>query len=253
MSAKTKPGIGFFTLACCEGCQFTLLFIDEITKLLEPFHIIHFNLLKEKNPDEKFDLVFIEGAVTTDTERKEILSLRARSEYVVAMGSCACFGGIPAMRNFVESKKLHKYVYHHRQHPHPVPASGIGEHIHVDYYMPGCPIIKEEMISFLQSFKKGRLPEEYRGSVCDQCPRRGKDCLLKEKAECLGAVTRGGCGALCPSDNIPCMLCRGPTETAHIAAEIKLFEKFGLSEQDIHQRLNLFKNIEDPETWGRQP
>jgi len=40
------------------------------------------------------------------------------------------------------------------------------------------------------------------------------------------------------------MLCRGPTEKANIDGEIKLFEKFGIDEREIHDRLNMFKNIE---------
>ena len=40
------------------------------------------------------------------------------------------------------------------------------------------------------------------------------------------------------------MLCRGPTDKLNVAVEIKLFERFGLEEQEIHDRLNMFKNIE---------
>ena len=67
---------------------------------------------------------------------------------------------------------------------------------------------------------------------------------MKEKADCMGAVTHGGCNALCTSDNIPCMLCRGPTEKLNVAAEIKMFKKFGVDVKEIHDRLNMFKNIE---------
>ena len=243
--SRTKPKLGLFTLTCCEGCQFTVLFIDKIMDLLAGFDIAHFNLLKEKNIVSEFDLAFIEGTVTTNTEIEEVKKIRNKTKFVVAMGTCACNGGIPAMRNFIESKKLRKYVYHHKIQPDSVPAAGIGEHIKVDYYMRGCPIIRDEFEDFIENYLQGKIIEPFQGSVCDQCPRRGTNCFMKEKVGCLGSVTHGGCNAQCTSNNIPCMLCRGPTDKLNIAVEIKLFERFGLNEKEIHDRLNMFKNIED--------
>jgi sulfhydrogenase subunit delta len=240
-----KPSIGFFTLTCCEGCQFTVLFVDDIMSILGQFDVLYFNLLKEKNEITELDLAFIEGAVTTTTEVEEVKEIRQKAKHVVAMGACAINGGIPAMRNFVASSSLRKYVYHHKKHPNSVPASGIGEHIEIDYYMRGCPIIKQEFVEFMKAYQKGQFMQPYEGPVCSQCPRRGVNCFLKEKVECLGAVAHGGCGALCPSDNIPCMLCRGPTDKLNVAAEIKMFKRFGLDAREIHDRLNLFKNVEE--------
>jgi coenzyme F420-reducing hydrogenase gamma subunit len=245
VSKQSKPTLGFFTFTCCEGCQFTLLFIDTIMSLLESFDIVYFNLLKEKNVVSELDLAFVEGAITTTTEMQELKKIRIKSKFVVALGTCACNGGIPAMRNFAESKTLRKYVYHHKKHPDSVPAAGIGEHIAVDYNMRGCPIIKDEFVDFVNNYLQGMIMEPYQGPVCSQCPRRGVNCFLKEKAECMGAVTHGGCNAICPADNIPCMLCRGPTEKLNVAAEIKLFKKFGLDAKEIHDRLNMFENVEE--------
>lgn len=245
-SEHTKPAVGFYTFTCCEGCQFAMLFIKDIMALLENFEIPYFNLLKEKNSNVDLDLAFVEGAITTTTEIQDLKEIRKRSKFVVAMGACACYGGVPAMRNFVESSALRKYVYHKAQHPEAVSVAGIDKHIEVDYYMRGCPIIKSEFVEFMESFLQGTIMEPYKGSVCTQCPR-GPKCFLRSKVECLGAVTHGGCGALCPSDNIPCMLCRGPTEKMNVAKEIKLFEKFGLEEKEIHNRLNMFENLETPQ------
>ena len=65
---NSKPKLGFYTLTCCEGCSFSVLFIDKIMSLLERFDIMHFNLLKEKNIDSEIDLAFVEGTVTTTTD-----------------------------------------------------------------------------------------------------------------------------------------------------------------------------------------
>lgn len=240
-----KPVLGFFSFSCDQGCQFTVLFIENLFNLLNQFDVQYFHLLKEKNRKAKFDLAFIEGAVTTKDQIRKLKEIRAKSKFVVAMGACACHGGIPAMRNFIENKELQKYVYNQRMLKGAVKAAGIGEYIKVDYWMRGCPIIKEEFINFIQNFAKGKIIEEPKGPVCSECPRQGTpNCFLRQKKECLGPVTHSGCGALCPKGNFPCMLCRGPLEKANLAGEITLFKNWGLDEKKIVQRLNMFKNIE---------
>ena len=109
--------------------------------------------------------------------------------------------------------------------------------IEVDYYLPGCPppvsIVKEAFNAILQ----GKLPEK--GTVlapdialCEECIYREskpekpvlhdfkrihkiniepEKCLLAQGLLCLGPATRKGCGAACPSANMPCTGCMGPT------------------------------------------
>jgi F420-non-reducing hydrogenase small subunit len=43
----------------------------------------------------------------------------------------------------------------------------------------------------------------------DGVPEEGK-CLLQQGYLCLGAVTQGDCGSLCPQVNVPCRGCGGP-------------------------------------------
>ena len=83
VSKKQKPSVGFFTFTCCEGCSFTILFIDKIMTILERFEIVYFNLLKEKNAISELDLAFVEGAVTTTTEIKELKEIRGKTKVVV--------------------------------------------------------------------------------------------------------------------------------------------------------------------------
>lgn len=236
---------GFYTFTCCEGCQFAMLFIDNILDLLDQFEIPHFNLLKEKNYDCDLDIAFVEGAISTASEKEELESVRKRSRQVVALGTCACKGGIPAMANFVGSGDTSKYTYRRHDRNEHIHVAGIDAFIPVDYYLPGCPVIGSELEAFLKGYGEGKLPEPYEGAVCTQCPRRGKECFMGQKKPCMGSITHGGCGGLCTGNGIPCALCRGPVPGANFAKEIKMFEKFGLSEHEIHDRLNMFENIEE--------
>jgi sulfhydrogenase subunit delta len=244
MAKKGKLKVGIFSFTCCEGCQFTILFLDNLMDLFKKANFVYFDLINEKNRKETIDLAFVEGAITTKKEVKKLKAIRKKSKFLVAMGACACHGGIPSMQNFLERDQLGKYVYNQEMLKDSIKTTGIGEHIKVDYYMYGCPIIKREFVEFFESFVKGKPQKEFQGPVCEQCPLRGENCLLMKKKPCLGAVTNGGCYAPCPQENIPCYLCRGPREKADIPAEVQLFKKFGLSEQEIYNKLEHFKNID---------
>jgi F420-non-reducing hydrogenase small subunit len=106
----------------------------------------------------------------------------------------------------------------------------------VDYFVPGCPPVEEQTWAVLETALKGTLPPK--GSVvgagttalCEECPRERKEkkvkrfyrpheivpdpelCLLDQGIICCGVVTRAGCGAQCPSVNMPCRGCYGPPE-----------------------------------------
>jgi coenzyme F420-reducing hydrogenase gamma subunit len=240
-----KPVLGIVSFSCDQGCQFAVLFIDTIFEILSKFDVQYFHLLKEKNRKTKFDIMFVEGAITTKRQIEKLKDIRKKSKFLVALGACAAHGGVPAMRNFIENKELEKYVYNQRMLKDSVPAASIDTHVKVDYYLYGCPIIQDEFIALLDAYLKDKIPEQFKGPVCLECPRRGTpECFLRQKIPCLGAVTRGGCDAICIRSNFPCMLCRGPLPKANFTAEIKLFKSWGLSEEKIKQKLNLFKNIE---------
>lgn len=235
-----KPVVGFFCFTCCEGCGFTVLFLDEFSSLLEKLDVQYFNLIKEKNKEAEFDLAFVEGAITTKREERTLRKIRKKSKFLVALGACACHGGIPAMRNFIESEELGRYVYNQQMLSDSIDAQPIDNFIKVDYHMYGCPILKDEFMGFINSYLEGRTPDQFQGPVCNQCPRRGRDCFLRNKQVCMGALTHGGCNAVCIRQNIPCIMCRGPLDTANFPAEISLFKSWGLDEKDVLNKLSKF-------------
>ena len=241
--ADEKIKVGFFSFTCCQGCQFTILFLDNLMEIFDNFQIEYFHILKEKNRNKRFDVAFVEGAITTKKEIKKLKKIRNKSKFLVAIGACACYGGIPSMKNFIENKELQKYVYSQRMLKDSIDVAGIGKYVKADYYMRGCPIIKEEFVDFVGKFRKKVCKLEFKGPVCNECPRRGKNCYLLEKKECLGALTHGGCNAICIRNEIPCILCRGPLKDANFAAEISLFKSWGLKEKDIKNKIRMFEDV----------
>jgi len=240
-----KPSIGFFSFTCCTGCEFSVLFIDGIWDILEKFNIEYFHLLKEKNREADYDLAFVEGAITSKREIEKLKRIRKQTKFLVAMGACATHGGIPSQRNFIEKKELEKYVYNQKMLKDSIDAQPISNFVNVDYFMYGCPIIQTEFVEFIRAYLKGKKFEGFKGPVCLECPRRGKDCFLNQKIECLGAITHGGCKGLCTSKGVPCTMCRGPLESANFANEVKLLESFGLPKKEILNKLRYFTNFSD--------
>ena len=226
--SEKKLRIGFFSFTGCEGCQFTVLFLDKIMDVFSEFDVQYFHLIKEKNREVNFDIAFVEGAITSKREKKKLKKIRGKSRFLIAMGACACEGGVPSMRNFIESTELAKYVYSQSILDDSIAAQPISAFVKVDYFMRGCPILKKEFLKVLYCLKKGENVTEPKGNVCSECSRKGKDnCFLVMKKPCTGAITHGGCKAICIEQNIPCMLCRGPLTKLSIGAEMKLFKKMG--------------------------
>jgi coenzyme F420-reducing hydrogenase gamma subunit len=49
-----------------------------------------------------------------------------------------------------------------------------------------------------------------------------------------------GCGARCPSLNIPCVGCHGPIEEAHYDANYRALQAHDISKDDIIQKMGIF-------------
>lgn len=115
----------------------------------------------------------------------------------------------------------------------------------VDYSVPGCPPVAEQTWAVLEAALAGNLPPvgSVLGagdkSVCDECQfekrerkikrfyrpheviASGEVCLLEEGIICAGPATRSGCGAQCPSVNMPCRGCYGPPpDTLDVGAKM---------------------------------
>ena len=87
MAKKGKLKVGIFSFTCCEGCQFTILFLDNLMDLFKKANFVYFDLINEKNREETFDLAFVEGAITTKKEIKKLKAIRKKSKFLVAMES----------------------------------------------------------------------------------------------------------------------------------------------------------------------
>jgi sulfhydrogenase subunit delta len=241
---KKKLKIGIYELTGCAGDA--LLIVDcekELVNIFKAADIQSFSMAKSDNIDEELDVALVEGSVSTEKEKEEVLDIRKRAKTVVAIGICACFGGIQAaFLDEKEWKKNLKEVYGDIEmtNTKPLQSKPIDAYIKVDYYLPGCPIGQEQFLSTLNRVIRGNPPELYRFPVCVECKWNENDCLLNKDIPCIGPVTRAGCGSICINHNLPCVGCWGPVEEANLSSEFELLKEKGFTVEFIRKKMANF-------------
>jgi len=239
-----KPKIGIFGLTGCAGEQIVILNCeDQLIDILGAIDIRYFPTAMTKN-DEKceLDIAFVEGAVVQPMDEESLKKIRQRSKLLIALGTCAVWGGLPAMRNDVSRGEFLEKVYGTKGKSFKsIPAQPLKNFIDVDLSISGCPIEKEQFLKAVTYLLHGDPPLLPNYAVCTECKMNEYVCMLVEKNKlCLGPITMAGCGARCPGYNIPCYGCRGPVDGANVASEVKILKEKGFTLRDIENRLRSF-------------
>jgi len=229
--------------AICGGCEVTILDIGEpLIDVLAKLDIVHMPVLMDhklfgqtgENAElsiPEADVGIITGGIRTEEHKKIAQEMRKKCKTLIAMGSCACFGGVPALANLYSTEEMTDKVYRgsvttdHDGIPHSgIPALtdrvyAVKEVVPVDLSLPGCPTTPEMVAGALIALLEGKPIELPSKSVCDDCPtirekkavstlkRRlegpeftpGRPlsemrCLMEQGFLCLGPATRTGCG-----------------------------------------------------------
>jgi len=229
-------------LAICGGCEVSILDIGEpLLDLLPQLEFVHIPVLMdhkyygqtgEKTTLEipEADVGIISGGIRTEENKQIAEEMRKKCKTIIALGSCACFGGVPALANMYPVSEVYDMVYRKTKSTEPAdnptvdipPLTDrvytVNEVIKVDVSLPGCPPVPEWIAETLTSLLEGKtfsLPER---SVCDECPmvREKKAittikrplqnaeftvgqydtvrCLMEQGILCLGPATKAGCG-----------------------------------------------------------
>jgi coenzyme F420-reducing hydrogenase gamma subunit len=243
-----RPRVGIFGLTGCAGDQLVILNCeDELLELLELLDVRDFVMASSSRDSRcKLDISFVEGAVLSKTDETRLRRIRERSELLVAIGTCAVWGGIPGIDRYGDRDKLLFDVYGDiGQQLDTTPTRALHEVVHVDLSITGCPIEKAEFLSAVADLLRGDPPLLPKYPVCVECKMREYNCLLVEHREvCLGPVTVGGCGARCPGLGVACVGCRGPVDDANFKSAVAMLAERGVSREEIVRRLRTFAPVE---------
>ena len=218
-----KPKIAVFKFASCDGCQLSLLDLeDELLALCGEVEIAYFLEARTYHEPGPYDIALVEGSITTQHDVERIRQVRQDAKYLVTIGACATTGGIQALRNWKDVGEFARVVYATPAYIHTLATSAsISSHVAVDFELNGCPINRYQLLEVLTALLVGRPPQLPAHSVCVECKRAGTTCVLvSHGTACMGPLTHAGCGAICPSYNRGCYGCFGPMESPNAEALI---------------------------------
>jgi len=209
---QKKLKVAIVGLTSCDGCSVSILdmgleFIESITHFeLGDFFIV----MDEKDEKVMYDVAIIEGAPLTKKNIESLKAIRKRAKYLIGIGSCAHFGVIPNIKNYMNKEKAVKYQYpkFHKKVFNPN-IRPIRRFVKVDFIIPGCPPEGKDFIAILNAIREGIKPKLMENPVCYECQLNGNECLLQKGQPCLGPVIRGGCDAVCLNSKFFCKGCRG--------------------------------------------
>ena len=223
---KGKPKVGIFSLTSDSGCQLEFLnFEDDLLAIAGAVDLLHFPMARANNADGPFDIAFVEGVPARPQELDILREVRRNSELLVALGSCASFGGVPAAQHFHDLQDMKKYVYKGMEDLETLEIFPISNYVKVDFQLRGCPASKREIMETLTALIAGRVPQLTAYPQCVDCKILENHCLLIEGQPCLGPITRAGCGVICPSVGVACDGCRGPTEEPNVMSAISILAR----------------------------
>lgn len=228
--------------AVCGGCEVSILDIGEpLLDLLPSLEFVHIPVLmdhklfgqtgeKSKMEIPDADVGIVTGSIRTQENKELAEEMRRKCKIIISLGSCANFGGIPALGNMYSNDEIYDTNYRSSSSTESgeTPSESlpeltdrvysVNEVIKVDVSIPGCPPTPEWIANALVALLEGKtfsLPER---SVCDDCPvvrekkaqidiRRPLEaaeftpgrydnmrCMNEQGILCLGPATRTGCG-----------------------------------------------------------
>lgn len=255
----SKPKVAVYDFTGCEGCELQILNCEEyLLDIVGNIEIVYWreaatppagapNRYDGREVVEA-DIALVDGGITTPHDVERIKKIREKSKVLVAMGSCACFGGINALKNDFPMEEVKRVVYGDMaRHFETIPAAPMSNYVKVDYMLPGCPMVKDEFLKFFKSLLLGKtkwvLPDY---PVCVECKLKENVCVFEKGMFCLGPVTRAGCGANCPSFGVGCEGCRGLVPDPNTNAALDVLTEHGLTLEDAVKRMKLFCNALEP-------
>ncbi len=243
------PKVAFFDLACCEGCQLQVANLGEaLLDLLERIELVEFRELMSERWEGRYDLAIVEGSVVNAETEQRLREIRARSELLVAYGSCATIGGVNGMKNRKPIADVQAAVYGKRGDWFPAtPTRPLHQLVKVDYFIHGCPIHPDEFIKVIKSALAGLPYQVPDYAVCVECKFNENVCMYDKGVSCLGPVTRAGCNSWCINHGNVCYGCRGLVSNPNQSGAEEVLRRYGLDPNLLANKMTMYVAAMEPD------
>jgi len=241
-----KPKIAFFDFAGCEGCQLQIANLEEdIIELTKIADIVSFREVMKEHSDD-YDIAVVEGSIMRPMDEERLKKIRKNAKILVALGACASLGSVQRMLNQKPIKKSRDIVYGRSKKIENNPyfenfeTKALDEVVEIDFYVPGCPIDRDEFIKVLIAIVQGKKSPIPDYPLCVECKKKENICLFEQGKFCLGPIVRAGCGAICPTYGSECEGCRGFISHPEERAYKEVLEKYDITVEDLLQKKSMF-------------
>ncbi len=240
MSEKLKVGV--LDITGCNGCVLSVAFNeDEVLDIFDLVDVLEYRFVSDPAEEKpELDIVLLEGMVASARDLEFLKDIRARTKILVALGTCAHTGCIPAYKKWAPKENLARLQFPKTDDIADVEVTAQDEHVKVDAVIPGCPPNRREVLEVIKNLVIGKGYRPYTLPVCVECRRNNNQCLLESNKPCLGSITTGGCFAICVNAGLECWGCRGQTADANLDAFMKMLEGKGFSRDFILERMRTF-------------
>lgn len=267
-------------LNSCSGCEIAILNIGEaliplLTRHLDVVHapiLMDHKYLGQCGDGTELDIPeaavgIVSGGIANIEHLQVLQKMREKCRTLIALGTCATHGGIPALMNGQDRREGWEGIFATPTTDPgcsvpdievPVPLDRVyacDEKVKIDLFLPGCPPNPALIAEVLMAVIDGRDPILPQKSVCDTCPvkREGKGavsqvrrflvnadfkaespidqmrCLLEQGFMCMGPVTAAGCA--------------GPKLPRCIEARVPCRGCFGPVRRDGNQMLDMMNAL----------
>jgi len=232
----------------CNGCVLSVAFNEDA--LLDIFDLVdvkEYRFVSEPVGEKpEFDIVLMEGSVSSPRDLELLKDIRARTKVLVALGTCAHTGNFQAYRKWADQAAIGRLDHNKVADIADVESTPQDAHVKVDAVIPGCPPNRDEILAVIKNLAIGKAYRPYKDPVCVECRRNNNFCLLEKNKPCLGPITSGGCGSICINAGLECWGCRGQTDDVNLDAQIKMLEGKGFDRAFIIERMRTFVGSKIP-------
>ena len=198
LKKKEPISLAVVSLSSCGGCSAALLDNQaELANLLDQANVVYCPMLMDQSELNEVDVALIDGVIRVKEDEEKIKEAREKCRFLVAWGTCAAFGGIPAIANLFELEELIEASYGESQDPLGYYLSGnrgvqrvmyqaqefgllrraypAAHVVRVDYYLPGCPPPVNLLIRLVGDLTGEGSTLEPRQIICAECHRKPKE------------------------------------------------------------------------------
>jgi len=197
-----------YAYSSCAGCDVAIVNLGEkLLSLSEKVEFVYWTTatdfkMEDLKRHKELDLAVVAGSIRTREHEELVKLLRRKSKVMIALGSCACFGGIPSLANLYDKDKLLNTVYGESpslskgaEAPKPLTkldkieltipefrnwCDPIDYAASVNIYVPGCPPQEGTLDWFITTIDEyyqtrstpNGLMLASEKSLCDTCPRK---------------------------------------------------------------------------------